>query len=118
MTAAGFRATLLRAVRVPAVVLAAAVVSLATVSLTPGDRSLALTPSPSVEVGTTSWPTSYSQRFPGCVAPLLWPHDEVPKAVMLRDPDGTVDAMPVRQAAERFAVSPQGDRPRLVGVCR
>ncbi len=56
------------------------------------------------------WRESWSERFPGCVATVLWPPAERPVAVVTRDPEGRV----ARVDAARVAV----DDARTVGVCR
>jgi hypothetical protein len=56
------------------------------------------------------WQSSWSERFPGCVALALWPHDERAVAVLTRGPGGAV----VRSAPS------SGVQPghQVVGACR
>ena len=56
------------------------------------------------------WRESWSERFPGCVATVLWPPAERPVAVVTRDPSGRV----ARVESARAAV----DGARTVGACR
>jgi hypothetical protein len=56
------------------------------------------------------WRESWSERFPGCVATVLWPPAERPVAVVTRDPAGRVARVDVARATV-------GDA-RTVGACR
>ena len=60
------------------------------------------------------WREAWSRRFPGCVAVLLWPRDEAPRALVVRDGRARLTEVPVRQALLR---SGEPGR-RVVGVCR
>jgi hypothetical protein len=65
----------------------------------------------------STWKSSYSRDFPGCVAIVLWPNDETPGAVVTRLPDGHVERIS-RQAASHGAL--QHDRfedARIIGAC-
>ncbi len=64
------------------------------------------------------WKESYSRRFPGCVAVLLWPPQEVPRALVVRNRDGALVQMPVGEATVRVRSAAVGDDVRTVGVCR
>ena len=61
-------------------------------------------------VAADVWRQSWSQRYPGCVALALWPHDERPVAVVTRRPDGDI----ARTTPEDAARADQ----RVVGACR
>jgi hypothetical protein len=56
------------------------------------------------------WEESWSERYPGCVATVLWPATERPVAVVTRDPAGHLARVPV----DEVGVSD----PRAVGACR
>lgn len=43
------------------------------------------------------WESSWSRRFPGCVALALWPQDERPVALVTRSPDGVITREPPRR---------------------
>ena len=58
------------------------------------------------------WRASWSERFPGCVAMVLWPPGERPAAFVTRSPDGAVQRLAVGTARR----VPLGDR--VVGACR
>ena len=66
---------------------------------------------------TTTWRTSYSVRFPGCVALVLWPRTEVPDAVVVRE-HGDVAMMPMRDAMVRLTRAERPHQVQLVGACR
>jgi hypothetical protein len=55
------------------------------------------------------WRESWSERFPGCVATVLWPPAERPVALVTRDPAGRVARVPARAAV---------DDEHTVGACR
>lgn len=56
----------------------------------------------------TLWQSSWSERFPGCVALALWPRDERPVALVTRGAGGEV-----------ARVSPEArSLDRVVGACR
>jgi hypothetical protein len=56
------------------------------------------------------WEARWSERFPGCVALALWPHDEQPVAVVTLARDGSVARLPPHGSAPMGA--------RVVGACR
>ena len=56
------------------------------------------------------WRESWSERFPGCVATVLWPPGERPVALVTRDPAGQLSRVSVAEAAAGAA--------RTVGACR
>jgi hypothetical protein len=58
----------------------------------------------------TVWESTWSQRFPGCVALALWPQHESPVALVTRTSDGRVDKV------APAAVEQQPGR--VVGACR
>ena len=58
------------------------------------------------------WEAGWSERFPGCVAMVLWPRGERPAAFVIRSPDGAVHRLTV--GTERRV--PLDDR--VVGACR
>ena len=91
----------------------AAVVALSAVvpSSPPSDSAHRLSDSPA-DVSDRLWSASWSQRFPGCVAMVLWPQGERPVALVTRSPDGTVHRLAVGSAGR----VPSGDR--VVGACR
>ncbi len=56
------------------------------------------------------WSESYSARFPGCVALVLWPAEERPRALIVRQGDGRV-----RQVAPEAIEHTTGN---VIGACR
>ena len=65
----------------------------------------------------TTWRASYSRRFPGCVALVLWPRYERPAAVLVREP-GRVSMMTMREAVVRLRLADTPHEVELVGACR
>jgi hypothetical protein len=62
------------------------------------------------------WQASYSERYPGCVASVLWPAAEQPVAVVVRAPDGAVEKValdPRRQSLQELAPGTTA-----IGACR
>ena len=57
------------------------------------------------------WEESYSERYPGCVAAVLWPRDEQPVAIVTRTPGGHVDRVPV-------GAGPLPSTAVTIGACR
>ena len=78
------------------------------VSPEPAGRTVAAVP----DDGTRLWNASWSERFPGCVAVVLWPAGERPVALVTRSSDGTMNRLEVGSARR----VPLGDR--VVGACR
>jgi hypothetical protein len=65
----------------------------------------------------SSWKSSYSRAFPGCVAMVLWPDDETPGAVVVQLPDGHVERIS-RQAASHGALHhDRFEDARIIGAC-
>jgi len=79
-----FMSMLLRSVRIAAVPL---LVFVATLAVRPVDVTYG---SPHAHVAPV-WKDSYSRRFPGCVALVLWPADQRPVAYVTRSADGAVN---------------------------
>lgn len=75
------------------------------------------TAAPSTEQGVEGaaeslWSQAWSERFPGCVAMVLWPVDERPVALVTRSASGAVSRV--------SADSPRRLAPdeRAIGACR
>jgi hypothetical protein len=116
--------TVLRAVLVPLVLV------LGTAAWLVGERLVAVnTPAPvATPAGhraqvDEAWRTSYSTQFPGCVATVLWPAGERPRAILVRLASGRI----TRVTAGAPLLDPDlpvrgGDggphRVVAVGVCR
>ncbi len=79
----------------------------------PGPPQLRDSPDPGA-AQRQPWRASYSRRFPGCVALLLWPRDEQPRALVVRAPDGRLELLSVREAA----LTAGHGRFRTLGACR
>lgn len=62
------------------------------------------------------WHASYSRRYPGCVALVLWPRGELPTALVVRDRTGAIARVSVREAAVRLRSAEHTDV--IVGACR
>ncbi len=73
-------------------------------------------PRPTARNGQPVWKGSYSHRFPGCVAVVLWPPDEVPRALVVRDRHRGLVEISAREAAVR--VRDATERLDTVGACR
>ena len=75
---------------------------------------------PLVENGTEAqapvWDASYSERYPGCVASVLWPSTEEPVAVLVQAPDGTVER--VTLDARRQSLQQLAPGTTTIGACR
>ena len=67
------------------------------------------TPAIAQQEGPAVWEESWSRRHPGCVALVLWPHDEEPAALLTRGPGGLEEVAAGSRAA---AVAD------VVGACR
>jgi hypothetical protein len=65
----------------------------------------------------TSWRASYSRRFPGCVALVLWPRRERPAGVLVRE-HGTLAVMTLREAVVRLRLADSPHEVEMVGACR
>ena len=78
------------------------------VSPEPSGRTVAAVPGD----GARLWSDGWSERFPGCVAVVLWPEGERPVALVTRSPDGAMNRLEVGSARR----VPLGDR--VVGACR
>ncbi|MGZ4699250.1 MAG: hypothetical protein ACXVY4_17425 [Oryzihumus sp.] len=111
------RRLLRRAFVVPAVLFVLASAYVTVVALRPDAQAAEVTRA-GVRQDAALWPSSWSRRFPGCVAVVLWPRTEAPKAVLLRDGSGNVAAMTVRDAGMRLRLAGPDDQVRLVGICR
>ena len=106
---AGFGQTLTRASLLPLAIFTAAVAYLVPTQLFTDHAARATAPQESSVV----WKQDYSERFPGCVASVLWPATETPIAVVVLSADGSasrVSQAEARQQAARGA--------RTIGACR
>ena len=74
-------------------------------------------PSPSLPTPDHAvvWKASYSERYPGCVASVLWPAAETPVALVIVGPDGSTARVTSEEARQRAA---QGQVVRTIGACR
>jgi hypothetical protein len=62
---------------------------------------------------TSPWRGSWSERYPGCVAAVLWPSDEQPVAAVVRTSGGSI----VRVSLDQLRpLVPDGTEP--LGLCR
>jgi hypothetical protein len=75
-------------------------------------------PGTRLPAGAQVWKESYSRRFPRCVAVVLWPPREPPRALVLRDRWGSLTEVPTRQAEVRLRDRAPGARLTTVGMCR
>lgn len=71
-------------------------------------------PATDTPAGHDIWRESYSRRFPGCVAVVLWTPGAVPRALLVRDRRGTLSKVSPQEAAVRF----RDGEARAVGMCR
>lgn len=113
-----FTRTLRRALVLPAVLFMVATAYLVGVTVHHGNEAQAAVRAGTADETATVWPAAWSRRFPGCVALVLWPDHETPRAVLLRDESGGVTPMTVRDAAMRLRLAGPADEVRLVGACR
>jgi hypothetical protein len=112
----GLRRVLLRAIFVPVLVLlavagyvltaAALAVSTATDGLSQ-DRPEVAPP----------WKASYSKRYPGCVATVLWPERRTPVAVVVRWGSGEVERIRIDAASRRGLTPDALAKAELIGAC-
>jgi hypothetical protein len=75
-------------------------------------------PAVGVPDGGPVWRESYSLRFPGCVAAVLWPPDESPRGFVVRERRGGLEEISVHEAVLRIHRGGPAPRWRTVGVCR
>jgi len=61
------------------------------------------------------WKASYSEKYPGCVASVLWPAAETPVALVVMGPDGAIARVTSEEARQRAA---RGQVARTIGACR
>jgi hypothetical protein len=101
-SAVSFASLLLRAVRMTVVGLLVCLVTLAA-------RPMDVSASHQHARVTPVWKDSYSKRFPGCVALVLWPADQRPVAYVTRTADGAVSRVLADQGV------PAGS---TIGACR
>jgi hypothetical protein len=71
--------------------------------------------SPTPDHSSVVWKASYSERYPGCVATVLWPATETPVALVIVAPDGSTARLTNEEARQRAA---QGQVVRTIGACR
>jgi hypothetical protein len=90
----------------------AALLAVATVTGASGSRIAPPDAVASGDVTTPVWRESWSERFPGCVAMVLWPGTERPVALVTRSPGGELRRLDVG-SDQRVPVSD-----RAVGACR
>ena len=65
----------------------------------------------------TPWKATYSRRFPGCVAAVLWPERETPVAVVVRWRSGRVERIDRIEAARRAVTPSRRDDGEIIGAC-
>jgi hypothetical protein len=61
------------------------------------------------------WKAAYSERYPGCVADVLWPAGETPVAVVVLNVDGSTSMLSREEATQRAAL---GQVAHTIGACR
>jgi len=108
-----FRTLWVRALVVPSLLFLLTVGSLL---LTVGTASRGASLGPTAEQ-STAWRSSYSQRFPSCVALVLWPRTALPKALLVQDAQG-VRTLPLREGMALLRDARPADRTEIVGACR
>ena len=64
------------------------------------------------------WKARYSERFPGCVAAVLWPGRETPVAVVVQWRSGEVERVARGVALRRALSESRADDGRIIGACR
>jgi len=113
LTTPAFRTLWVRALVVPSLLLVLTAVFLL---LSVGTATSGASLGPAADQ-STSWRTSYSQRFPACVALVLWPRAALPKALLVQDAHG-VRTLPLREGMARLRDARPADRTEIVGACR
>ncbi|MGZ8736410.1 MAG: hypothetical protein ACXWXO_06360 [Nocardioides sp.] len=112
----GLRRVLLRALFVPVLVLLAVAGyvltagALAVSTATDGfsqDRPEVASP----------WKASYSKRYPGCVAAVLWPERSTPVAVVVRWSGGEVERIRIDRTSRRGLTSDALAKADIIGAC-
>ena len=63
------------------------------------------------------WRSSYSRRFPGCVAAVLWPGRDTPRSVVVRWDSGAVERVDLGVALRRALSGSRADDARIIGAC-
>jgi hypothetical protein len=106
----GFGQTLSRASTLPLFLFLAVVAYLVPTTLFASHPVVRHAPS-----GQVVWKAAYSEKYPGCVASVLWPADEKPIAVVVVRADGRL-ARVSRDEAVRIAAA--GDVASTIGACR
>ena len=106
---AGFGQTLTRASVLPLSIFTAAVAYLVPTQLF-ADHVAVPDPAPQE---SAIWQADYSERFPGCVASVLWPAAETPIAVVVISTDGTAFRVSREEARHQAALGA-----RAIGACR
>ncbi|HSV38687.1 MAG TPA: hypothetical protein VLI04_07995 [Nocardioidaceae bacterium] len=106
---AGFGPTLTRASVLPLSIFAAVAAYLVPTQLF-ADHTIQV---PQQQESAVIWKADYSERFPGCVASVLWPADETPIAVVVLSTDGTAFRVSREEARQRAVLGV-----RTIGACR
>ena len=63
------------------------------------------------------WKASYSKRYPGCVAAVLWPDHRTPVAVVVRWGSGEVERIRIDQTSRRGLTPDALAQAELIGAC-
>ncbi len=110
MQAAGFGQTLTRVSLLPLCLFLAAAAY-----LVPSAFFSPAVPQMRAPQSSALWEATYSEKFPGCVATVLWPAAEKPIALLIIDAAGRME-MVSREEARTLAAA--GNLARTVGACR
>ena len=68
-------------------------------------------------VAEQPWKNSYSRKFPGCVAAVLWPGRETPVAVVVQWNGRRVERVERGVALRRALTADRADDGRIIGAC-
>jgi hypothetical protein len=63
------------------------------------------------------WKASYSKKYPGCVATVLWPERRTPVAVVVRWSGGGVERIRVDRATRRGLTPDAWAKADIIGAC-
>ena len=110
----GLRRVLLRALFVPVLVLLA----VAGYVLTAGALAVSTaTDGISQDRPQVPWKASYSERYPGCVAAVLWPERRTPVAVVVRWIGDEVERIRIDHTSRRGLTPDALAQADIIGAC-
>jgi hypothetical protein len=113
----GFGATLVRVGLVQAFVLLVVAIALI-IGLGHRETASDTRASAALAAADQSWHGDYSDRFPGCVAEVLWPTDEMPAALVVEFRNGSVRRLSLAEFRSRATGGASSEGQQVIGACR